>query len=755
MRTPRIFLRACVGVLVSVHGGCGEGAPPAPVEDPLPYASPFIGSGGFGFEFGSAFPGAAAPAGLAKVGPDTRGPWGTINFLHYSGYWYSDHIIEGFSHLHLHGTGATDYGVLGIMPTDGFDASRTDRSGRGVPFRKETERAEPGYYAVGLDRTNGTQYTQVEVTATPHAAHHRYAFDQGADRHVIIDLDHHLEGGRVEEAELRLNPGRDGFSGRLRSLGGMSGGYGGYTVYFSARVRPAWSAALSWADGAQPAPGEGGKGKGVGAALSFGRGAENVDVQVGLSLVSEDGARRNLMAEMPGWDFEGERRATAAAWRELLKALVVEGGGEDERRMFYSALYRTYLMPTVQSDVDGAYHGHDGKPQLAEGFRFQSDLSLWDTYRTVHSLYALIAPEHARDGVRSLHEMGRQRGFFPKWPLAGGDSGSMIGSGADIVVADSYLRGVRDFDAEGAYRILRAAALNPTPPPGGRGGRSSEDYLRLGYVPAPHSGSVSLTAELARDDAALANLAEALGHREDAALLRERAKGWRRLFDPGSGFLRARQADGQLAPGSWDPTCFCMPYTEANAWQTLFLPSHDLEGLSGLLGGHEGLLAALERFFELAKEEYEASDPEAQLVQAAPRPFYWAGNETDIHAAYLFTQLGRQDLAGRWARWSMTTHYGPGPDGLPGNDDGGTMSAWYLWSALGLYPEVGTDRYLLGAPLFPRVRVRVPGGVFTIEAEGQGTTPREVTLDGVPVPGGVLRHKEIRAGRTLRFVLTR
>lgn len=759
MRAALFGCGLCFWLLFWFLGGCdyeAEAPPLPPVDRPLGYADPFIGSGGFGYAFGSAFPGAAAPNGMAKVGPDTRGPYAEINFLHYSGYWYGDNAIHGFSHMHLHGTGATDYGVLGVMPLPEFDPAAITRDGYGSSFSKASESARPGSYAVTLDRGP----IRVEIAATPHAAHHRYQFPRPGGV-ILFDLDHHLNGGEVSAAQATLSQKDGTLRGHLHSLGGMSRGYGGYKVYFAARTEHPWRAQKVWSkdQGGQPGDGATVQGTGAGFALFFDtQNGPAVELQIGLSLVSEEGAARNLAAELPDWNFDAARQRTEAAWNDLLSAVLLEGGTEAERRTFYSALYRAFLMPSVHSDGDGQFRSAaPGNPvKKADGFRYVSDLSLWDTYRTLNPLYALVAPERARDVVRSLHEMALALGHFPKWTLAGGDSGTMIGAPAEMVVADAYLRGVRDFDAQGAYARLRAAAMDREDPPGGRGGRQDVGpYLDLGYVPERIGGSVSQTVEYAHGDFALGQLAGALGKAADAQAFAGRAHGYRKLFDPATGFLRARTENGSFPPGAFDPLCFCREFVEANAGQTVWGAPHDAAGLIALFGGAAPFAARLGSFFEQARQDFDDSDPTRALTYATPRPYYWAGNEPDIHAVYLFAHAGRPDLLARWLRWAMDTFYDDTPAGLPGNDDGGTMSAWYVWSALGLYPLAGSDRYTLGVPRFSRARVRVAGGTFVIEAAGRpapGAAPRSIELDGVALAAPELRHDQLRAGSTLRFI---
>ena len=732
-----------------------EPEPPVVVRRPsVPVAPQFVGSGGFGFNFGSAFAGATAPAGLVKVGPDTRGPWGTIAFLHYSGYWYGDDRIQGFSHMHLHGTGATDYGVLAFMPSDGFDASRMTREGYESPFQKASEVGSPGRYEVTLDRGD----IRVQIAAKTRSAHHRYTYPAGAKAaHVIVDLDAHLSGGTVQSAEVTLSPEEGTFAGQLHHVGGMSKGFGGYTVYFAARTKAPWKQSLVWQDGAEPAAGLTAAGKGVEFDLEFDltETPGPVEIAVGLSLVSAEGAKLNLESEIPGFDFDKTSNDVLAEWQGLTGRVRYEGGVEEDRIKMAAALYHLFLMPSVMSDADGSFVALDGSVKKAEGFRYLSDMSLWDTYRTLHPLYDVMALDYARESVLSLAEMAKAGGFFPKWPIATGESGVMLGASAEVVVADAYLKGVTDFDAEGAYQIMRAAAMDAVAPPGGRGGRGDvEPYMEFGYVPSTRNRSVSMTTEYANNDFALATLAELLGHADDAAALRERAVGYRALYDADTGFLWAKDEAGQWATPHTDATYFSEEFAEANAWQSLWMVAEDIEGLAELAGGREALVAKATELFEQGRQEHESLDYDSPLESGGMRRYYWGANEPDIHAPYVFAQLGRPDLTQRWVAWCRAFLYTAGADGLPGNDDGGTMSAWFVFSALGFYPIPATDRYIVGAPLFPHMEIDVPGGTFTIDAEGvsdENVFVQSVTLNGEPLERAELRHADLKAGGSLVF----
>lgn len=731
------------------------GDPPVVKPPQIPVSPLFIGSGGFAYAFGSSFPGAAAPQGLAKVGPDTKGPWGTVNFLHFSGYWYNDDIIQGFSHLHLQGTGATDYGILSVMPSDGFDGSRTTRDGYGSSFAKASESAVPGLYAVTLDRGQ----IHAEITATPHGAHHRYTYPAGAPTaHLIVDLGHHLQSGSVEGIDFTLSPADQRITGKLHSMGGMSKGFGGYDLFFAARTRAPWTASQVWSNKALPTPGTTASGVDAGFDLEFDPAKTGpIELQIGISLTSMDEAAKNLDAELPTWAFDETAKKTAAAWEALTKRVTVTGGTAAQRDQMAAALYHAFLMPTVLSDADGSYTGMDNQLHTASGFRYVTDMSLWDTYRTLHPLYALIAPVEALDSVKSLHEKAKQGGFFPKWPIATGEAGTMIGASAEIVLADAWLKGIKGFDAEGAYQILRAAALDPVAPAGGRGGREHmEDYMKLGYVAAATSGgSVSRSTEYACEDLALADLAEGLGHAADAAALRQRSTGYRKLFDPATGFLWAKNADGSFASTLHDdPTAFLEEFTEANAWQSLWLVQRDTEGIATLLGGHDKAVEKLVQLFDLTKDEWDHLDTSDPLKSATQRPYFWAGNEGDIHVPYLFAAWGRPDLTQKWVAWVRENLFGPGAEGLPGNDDGGTMSAWYIWSSLGFYPLAGSDRYVVGTPLFPHAEIAVQGGTFTVDADGADASNvyvQSAALNGKPLTKPELKHSDLKAGGSLKF----
>jgi predicted alpha-1,2-mannosidase len=411
----------------------------------LDWVDPTIGTGGLGFAYGSCFVGAAAPHGLAKPGPDTNGPFGIVSFQHFSGYYAQDDRIQGFSTLHLHGAGATDYGVLSVMPVMAFDPSKTTVTDYETHFDKATEIVHAGSYEVTLDNGIG-----VMLTATPRVAVEHFT---GAGA-VVLDLSKALGDATIDAASITVDAGE--VTGQLHHTGGMSGGYGGYTLYFV--IHGSWSGAQTWSATQPPSSTATASGTGVGAALTVG---PDATLAIGLSFVSIEGARANLSSEVPAVDAGAVLAATRQAWEQKLGVVKLTGGTEAARRSFYTSLYHAFLMPSVIDDVDGSYQLAGQPVQIATGYHQMSDLSLWDTYRTVSPLYAWLAPDSALATARSLVGFGDGLGAYPKWPLAIGETGTMLGASAEIAIGDAVARGVPGGVATDAYPMQRAAAMDP------------------------------------------------------------------------------------------------------------------------------------------------------------------------------------------------------------------------------------------------------------------------------------------------------
>ncbi len=724
-----------------------------PVADGPPYTrhvNPFMGTGGAMFNLGSALPGATRPFGMVKVSPDTvKGASGMpVDFQHCAGYRYEDDHIEGFSHNHLHGTGIGDYGNVLIMPTIEMTDATTVRKGHRAPFAHEDEEAAPGRYAVTLT----DPLVRVELTATPRCAHHRYTWLDATDEAVIlIDAAAALSGGRSKGGAITVDAVGHTVEGWTHNHGAFSGRYGGFKVYFAVRFRDLPSGMGTWLDGriqegrsavettADPAS--------FGAYLRFSTvSVPTIEAQVCLSYVSVAGARAALTAEMPSWAFEATRDAAEAAWEAELSKIEVSGGTADHRAVFYTSLYHALQMPTLWSDVDGRYTGFDGQVHVADGWDYVTDISLWDTYRTQNPLLTLAWPQWQASTLQSLAMMVAQGDYVPKWPMGAGDTNSMIGQHAASTAADTWLKGVTEFDIDTLWAGLQQTADGPLPA-GAYGERSGiEPYLERGYVPSDVTGgSVSKTLEYAFNDFCLSRLAAARGQQEDAARYLARSDSWRNLWDE-STFFMPRQSDGTFeSVGVLD---WPLPaYVEGSAWQWNWSVPHDEAGLAGMFSSTQAFVDKLNEFFVRAQESF---------TFEVPGPWYYHGNEPDFHAPFLFIRAGRPDLTQRWVRWILEDHYRNAPDGLIGNDDAGTLGAWYVFASSGLFPWPCLPGYYVTTPLFDEVLLHLPGGNVTIRAPGATTGKvyiQDAKWNGNPLDPLWIDHEALASGGILELTL--
>jgi len=665
------------------------------------FVDPFIGTGGHGHTF----PGPTLPFGMVQLGPDTRlEGWDAC-----SGYHHDDTSVYGFSHTHLSGTGIPDYADVLFMPIAG--APRL--VGYASRFDKATERAEAGYYAVELLDSG----IRVELTVTERAGFHRYRFPPGTPAHVIVDLAHR---DPVLESALRVTGERE-IEGTRRSSSWAKD----QVVHFVARFSRPFESARVTDDTAR---------KG---ALSFGDGGGELLIKVGLSAVDVEGARRNLDAEIPGWDFDAVRDAARARWNEALSRIEVEGGSTAERTVFYTALYHALLAPNVYSDVDGRYRGRDGRIHQAEGRRQYTVFSLWDTFRAAHPLLVLLEPERTREFVETMLAQYREGGRLPVWELAANETDTMIGYHAVPVIADAWRKGIRGFDPSAALEAMVASATRDRRPEFLDGQEQAE--------------SVSKTLEYAYDDACIAGMAAALGREELAQEFYRRSQAWRHLLDPETGLFRPRVGQRWLDP--FDPRRVDLHYTEANAWQYAFFVPHDVLGLIEALGGGDPFVERLDALF--AADSRMTGRDQADITGLIGQ--YAHGNEPSHHVAWLYSYAGRPDRAAERVRAIRETLYHASPDGLAGNEDCGQMSAWYVFAALGLYPaSPGTDEYVVVPPVFERATLHLPTGrSFTVRAE-RARGDAYITaarLNGRPSARSFLRHDDITSGGELRLQL--
>ena len=715
---------------------------------------PFIGTGGYFWVCANNFPGASMPFGVVRLSPDTESSIFRKKAMSTSGYYYPDNRIMGFSHTRLSGTGATDGGHLRVIPSTEEIGWESYEKGKFIPFKHSNEVAFPGYYAVKLE----DPAVLVELTATRRTGIHRYTFSSGKNPHLLLDVCSVLGDKNVEGGSITLNPNGLEAEGEVKTFGTFAGRYGGIKVYFTAQFdRPFIQSEIH--DGKISIKSQSnGSGKDLGVEFTFDHPEKPIVLKIGISHVSIANARLNMETETNDLSFEQLVENGKAIWEEKLALIEPETDNQKDKTVFYTALYRSFQMPTLFQDVNGDYFGFDKTVHKAEGFNYYTDLSLWDTFRTLHPLYILIAPKEQRDMMVSLVKMKEQGGYLPRWPSGNGYTGSMLGSPADMVISESYQKGIRDFDVKSAYEGMKFLALNPTPKGSKFGGRSGiAAYNQFGYCPTDlMDKAVSRTLEYAWADHSIAILADSLGYKEDAKLFYGHAEFYKNIWNPATRYFQSKDSKGQFSK-DFDPIKlsyfdtdgkYTKDYVEGSALQWRFAVPYDPRGLISLFGGNESFAKELNAFFE-------KSDP--TMCSWNPGGYYWHGNEPDIHSAYLFNEAFRPDLTQKWSRWILDNKYGVNSEGLDGNDDGATLSSWYLFASLGFYPIAGTDYYEVGAPLFRKSVIHLGSHTLQIIAENysqQNIYVSKIWLNGKLLNGFKLKHNQISEGGTLIFEMS-
>ncbi|MGI8836752.1 MAG: GH92 family glycosyl hydrolase [Pyrinomonadaceae bacterium] len=691
------------------------------------YVDPFIGTGGHGHTF----PGATMPFGLVQLSPDTRlSGWDGC-----SGYHYSDNVIYGFSHTHLSGTGIPDYADILLMPMTGepsLDALVEGNTARGYasPFNHRNERATPGFYSVLLDDGN----IKAELAVTNRVGFHRYTYPAGERHNIILDLVHR---DTVLDSHLRIIDATH-IEGYRRSTGWAKD----QVVYFVIEFSQPFQFEIA-SNGKLDGRLKEASGKNVKAVFSFPSNRKPILIKVALSPVSMGGARRNLAAELPGWNFDHIVQRAGAVWNRELNRIETTGGSDEQLKTFYTALYHTMIAPNLFMDVDGQFRGRDLRTHTASGFTNYSVFSLWDTFRATHPLYTIIEQKRTADFINTFLAQYDHGGRLPVWELAGNETDTMIGYHAIPVIADAALKGIPGFDREKAFTAMKHSAelkhfgLGP--------------YLDHGYISMEDDReSVSKTLEYAYDDWCIAEMARLLGHEADYQRFTRRAQFYRNVFDEKVGFARPRKNGGWLSP--FDPREVDFNFTEANSWQYSFFVPHDVLGLIELLGGKAGFARKLDELF--TAESKTTGREQADITGLIGQ--YAHGNEPSHHMAYLYDYVGQPWKTQARVRQILDELYSPRPDGLIGNEDCGQMSAWYVLSAAGFYPVTpGAPIYAIGTPLFPALRFNLESGKsFVIKARDvsvQNIYIQSATLNGRSYSRSYLLHKDLMNGGELVF----
>ena len=684
--------------------------------DPVDYVNPFIGTG----FHGHTYPGATTPFGMVQLSPDTRaGNWDAC-----AGYHYSDTTIDGFSHTHLSGTGCADLADILFHPTT---REIVIHDGECVLqpyfFSHDDERASCGYYAVTLPDVN----IGVELTAAPRTGVHRYTFAGKGPRRVIVDLLHTVTEEKIDLCELRRTAPYE-LAGMRRTQGWVPDQY----VFFAARFSEPFADVQLLGDKQ--------------AVLTFAPDVRTLTIAVGLSSVSVENARMNSLAEVPELDFDAVHARAVGQWRKALGDIVVEGGSRDEMTNFYTAQYHTKLTPNLMSDVNGEYRRHDQTvARMPEGKSYYSTFSLWDTFRAWNPLQTLVDTALVNDMIRSMLDMYDSTGELPIWPLASGETGTMIGYHAVSVIADAYLKGIRGYDADKALEaMIRSSNINK---------KGSDYYTAQGYIPSNiKRESVSCTLEYAYDDWAIARMAQAMGRDDVFGEYARRALNYVNVFDGSTCFFRGRRSDGNWS-APFEEFATGRDYTEATPWHYRFFVPHDVNGLIQLFGSREAFIREMDRLFTLESDEMQldVSDVTGLMGQ------YAHGNEPSHHMAYLYNYVGQPWKTQELTRRLLHEMYAPTPEGIIGNEDCGQMSAWYVFSSLGFYPVCpGSNEFALTAPQFPKAVVRLANGrTLTVTADNprRNVYIASVTLDGKPIDRNYITYDELMQGGELHFAL--
>lgn len=722
--------------------------------DFVQYANPMCGTGGAGgvpAEDNNTYPGATLPFGMIQWSPDTG------DGRHRGGYGYADTNIVGFSVDHISGAGCPYGENFAMMPILGAApmSPPKDRATFTMPFSHTNETATPGFYAVTFD--NGIKS---ELTVTMRTGFGRFTYPGKEPMTMVIDAASAVNN--ADDSAIEINPAARELSGWC--IGGrFCRSHETKKIYFYLAFDRPFEQFSAWSGDTLSTGATNGNGTKSGAFITFKASRDRtVLAKIGISYVSVANAKANVAAENPvsafsSKDFDKLAVANRDLWNSWLNKIEISGGTKDDLTTFYSMFYHALLGPVVVSDANGEYTGYDGQVHKTEDGRAQYGVfSGWDVYRSECQFLGMIAPKEASDMAQTLLMDYQQGGTFPRWGVITEDSGVMMGDPAGAMIPDFYMFGARNFDTKAALTGLVRAATDPNvnaPRTKTNERDALDDYLKLGYVPEHQKGgygNVSMTEEYGSADFALAQFAKALGDDADYAMLMQHAQNWTNLYNPESGYLQMRRRDGTWAPGfttnvlRYDTN---QAYVEGTAGQYVWMIPYNLKGLADMMGGQDVAAKRLDAFFT----KLNAGDrgPDSWMA--------WVGNEPNLNTPWIYDFLGQPWKTQSIVRRAMTELYTPGPAAYPGNDDVGEMSSWYVFSALGMYPELpGSDILVLGSPLFPKAVVHLQSGDIAIIGKNTAKdTPyvQSLTVNGQPSSKLWVRLPDISHGGTLVYDL--
>ncbi len=714
--------------------GCSK---PDETQDFAQYVDPYIGTD----YHGHVFIGAHVPFGAVQLGPTNyiRG-WDWC-----SGYHYSDSIITGFSHLHLSGTGIGDLGDILITPYTGeteFTPGNIEEplNGYASKYTHVKEKAEPGYYFVNLNSYN----IDAELSATERVGMHRYTFPENENSRIAINLKLGIGWDRPVKSMLKkLN------DTTLVGYRHSSGWAIDQRVYFAIVLsKPFRSLEFNTSNKLNSA--NEAEGIDVVCNITYSTGQnEQILVKVGISPVSYQGALNNIIKEIPHWDFNAVKSEARNKWNKELGKIEFSHSNPSVIRTFYTAMYHTFTAPVLYNDNDGSFLGTDKKEYSNPGFQNYSVFSLWDTYRAAHPLFTIVQPERVSDMINSMLTIYKHQGKLPVWHLMGNETNCMVGYSAVPVVADAVFKGFTGFDHKLSYEAVLATSTT---------NEFGLNHLKsTGFIPADKEReSVSKALEYAVSDWAIARLANKMGDQETAMHYHQRAGFYKRYYDNKTRFLRPVLSDGTFKT-PFDPIKSVHEfgdYTEGNAWQYTFLVPQDVYGLINILGGDEAFNAKLDSFFTVTGDMGENASPDISGLIGQ----YAQGNEPSHHAAYLYAFSGNQWKTSEKIRFIMDKFYTDLPDGLPGNEDCGQMSAWYVFSSLGFYPvNPANSVFVFGSPLAEKAVINLPANKkFIVKSTNNNSKNiyiQSVKLNNKPLNQSYITYKEIMQGGTLEFIM--
>lgn len=730
------FSRIVLVVIILLFLSCKNEENKAHQKSLTEFVDPFIGTGGHGHTY----PGATSPFGRVQPSPDN----GTTGWDWCSGYHVSDSIISGFAQLHLSGTGIGDLADILLMPTNKkMDFWFFGKSRDSLPytsrFSKKNEKATPGYYAVKLDGPN----VDVELTANDYVAYHRYTFNNPEVPSFIIDLGYAVNWDKPLESHLKIE-GKNKIVGYRYSTGWAKN----QKVFFVIETSVPISDFNFVADGAEMKT-KGVKGAKIGGQFFFNKRFEEVEVKIAVSSVSIENAESNLKAEGNS-AFNSVLQNTKDKWENALSKIKVETPIDSLKTIFYTSLYHAQVAPTLFNDTNGEYRLQNDSITTAEGYKQYSSLSLWDVFRAETPLLSIIDANRLTDMVKSMLAYYDESGLIPIWVLSGNETGTMPGFHGVSVMAEAILKGHQGFDVEKAYEAMKITMMDDS--------RGLEAYKKYGYIPYDiMDQSVSISLEYAYNDWCVGQVAKKLGKEEDFQYFDKRSKAYQNFYDIASGFLRGKSSDGETFHEPFDPResnhLEDTDYTEGNAWQHSWYVLHDVDGLINLHERKESFALMVEQLYT---ESSELSGKNVSADISGLIGQYAHGNEPSHHIAYMLNKAGAPWRTQYWAREIMNTQYSTQPDGLSGNEDCGQMSAWYVMSAMGIYPmNPGSGEYEIGSPIFEKATIELEDSkAFVISApntSAENIYVQSVKLNDVELKRTFILHDEIMAGGTLEF----